>query len=75
MKTKNGITADKAREVSKLNPWAGDDPGREGLIDTPNRVIKAYEQFFKGYEEDPIAILKRTFEEVDDYNDIVLLQA
>ena len=54
--------------------WAGDDPEREGLIDTPARVAKAYEEFFSGYDADPQQMLARTFEEVEGYNDIVLLQ-
>ncbi len=75
MKTRNGITPEEAmKAVKTLISWSGDDPSREGLIDTPKRVIKAYEEFFVGYEEDPVAILNRTFEEVNGYNDIVLLQ-
>ena len=60
--------------VRKLILWIGDDPGREGLIDTPERVLKSYEDFFWGYEIDPEAILERTFEEVAGYNDIVLVK-
>lgn len=60
--------------VKTLLAWAGDNPEREGLIDTPRRVVKAYEQYFKGYDEDPIEILSRRFDEVGGYDDIVLLR-
>jgi GTP cyclohydrolase IA len=60
--------------VRTLLRWAGDDPTREGLIDTPARVVKSYEEFFQGYATDPIAILERTFEETDGYDEIVLLR-
>jgi GTP cyclohydrolase I len=54
--------------------WAGDDPDREGLRDTPSRVTRAYEEFFVGYDTDPVAVLERTFEETDGYDEIVLLR-
>jgi GTP cyclohydrolase I len=60
--------------VRVLLRWAGDDPTREGLLDTPKRVIKSYEEFFAGYQEDPAAILSRTFEETNDYDEMVLLR-
>jgi GTP cyclohydrolase I len=60
--------------VRTLLRWAGDDPTREGLIDTPARVVKSYEEFFQGYSTDPVAILERTFEETDGYDEIVLLR-
>jgi GTP cyclohydrolase IA len=60
--------------VRTLIAWAGDDPGREGLRDTPTRVIKAYREFFKGYSEDPAAALSRTFDDVGGYDDIVMLR-
>jgi len=60
--------------VKTLISWAGDDPYREGLIDTPKRVVKAYEEFFAGYNKDPIASLSKTFEEVQGYDDIVFLR-
>ena len=66
--------ADAEMAVRTLLRWAGDDPEREGLIDTPARVAKAYEEFFSGYDADPQQMLARTFEEVEGYNDIVLLQ-
>ena len=64
--------AEKAVEV--LLRWAGDNPQREGLLDTPARVARAYEEFFAGYTEDPEQMLERTFEEVEGYDDIVMLR-
>jgi GTP cyclohydrolase I len=60
--------------VRTLIAWAGDDPNREGLVDTPKRVVNAYEEFFKGYEECPMHVLSRTFDEVGGYDDIVMLR-
>ena len=60
--------------VRVLLRWAGDDPAREGLIDTPARVVRSYEEFFSGYNEDPVEILKRTFEEVEGYDEMVVLR-
>ena len=60
--------------IRTLLRWAGDDPSREGLIDTPARVARAYEEFFAGYGVDPVALLERTFEETDGYDEIVLLR-
>ncbi|ATJ92557.1 GTP cyclohydrolase I FolE [Acetobacter tropicalis] len=60
--------------VRTLLRWAGDDPTREGLHDTPSRVVRAYEEFFEGYETDPRSLLERTFSEVEGYDEIVLLR-
>ena len=60
--------------VRTLLRWAGDDPSREGLVDTPARVTRAFEEFFAGYREDPLAYLERTFEEVDGYDEMVVLR-
>ena len=60
--------------VRTLLAWTGDDPRREGLIDTPKRVVKAYEEWFAGYKEDPVSYLSRTFEDVQGYDDIVMLR-
>eukprot|EP00439_Symbiodinium_sp_Y106_P089683 s1_g2219.t1 len=60
--------------VRTLISWAGDDPAREGLIETPKRVVKAYEEFFAGYDEDPDEVLGKTFEEVEGYDDMVMLR-
>jgi GTP cyclohydrolase IA len=65
---------DAEAAVRTLIRWAGDDPSREGLADTPQRVAKAYEQLFKGYREKPEDILDRVFEEVEGYSDIVLVR-
>lgn len=68
-------TRKEAEEAVKvLIAWAGDNPSREGLIETPKRVVKAYEEFFSGYNADPKEILGKTFEDVEGYDDIVLLK-
>ena len=60
--------------VRTLLRWAGDDPAREGLLDTPKRVAKAYHDWFSGYAEDPADYLKRTFEEVEGYDEMIVLR-
>ena len=60
--------------VRTLIAWAGDDPQREGLVDTPQRVVDAYEEWFAGYREDPMTYLNKTFEDVQGYDDIVMLR-
>jgi len=60
--------------VRTLLRWAGDDPSREGMLDTPARVVRSYEEFFSGYDLDPEELLKRTFEETDGYDEMVLLK-
>jgi GTP cyclohydrolase I len=60
--------------VRTLLRWAGEDPTREGLRDTPARVVRSYDEFFAGYAVDPVALLARTFEETDGYDEIVLLR-
>jgi GTP cyclohydrolase I len=60
--------------VRTLIEWTGDDPDREGLRDTPERVVRAYEEFFQGYQIDPIALLHTTFEKTAAYDDMVLLR-
>ena len=60
--------------VKTLLRWAGDDPLREGLIETPKRFVKAFEEYFSGYNKDIYSILNKTFSEISDYNDIVLLK-
>ncbi|MBI1391587.1 MAG: GTP cyclohydrolase I FolE [Alphaproteobacteria bacterium] len=66
--------AEAEEAVRILIKWAGDDPAREGLVDTPKRVAKAFEEWFSGYDADPEDALSRTFEEVEGYDDIVLLK-
>ena len=71
----NRPSRDEAMEAVKtLISWAGDDPQREGLIETPKRVVKAYEEFFAGYTQDPLAALSKTFEDVQGYDDLVFLR-
>ena len=60
--------------VRTLLQWTGDDPDREGLLGTPSRVVRSFEEFFSGYGEDPVAILQRTFEETDGYDEMVVLR-
>ncbi len=60
--------------VRTLIRWAGDDPEREGLLGTPERIARAYREFFSGYDEDPVALLQRTFEAIDGYDEIVVLK-
>ena len=60
--------------VRTLLAWTGDDPDREGLLDTPARVVRAYEEFFKGYQIDPRDFLSRTFEEVAGYDEMIVLR-
>ena len=66
--------AEAEEAIRTLIKWAGDDPNREGLIDTPNRVARAYEEFFAGYWENPVDLLERTFEEVEGYDEMVVLK-
>jgi len=60
--------------VRTLLLWAGEDPNREGLVDTPKRVVTAYQDWFSGYGEDPVQYLRRTFEEVDGYDEMIVLR-
>jgi GTP cyclohydrolase IA len=60
--------------VRTLLLWAGEDPCREGLVETPARVARAYEDWFGGYKEDPVSFLKRTFEEVEGYDEMIVLR-
>ena len=62
------------KAVETLISWAGDDPSREGLVETPDRVIRAYKEFFAGYDEDPELVLTKTFEEVEGYDDAVIVR-
>ena len=68
------VPDDVAEAVRTLIRWAGDDPSREGLLDTPARVARAWKEYARGYEEDPSHHLARTFQEVGGYDDIVLLR-
>ena len=66
--------SDAEAAVRTLIEWAGDDPGREGLLDTPARVARSYRELFAGYEVEPRAYLERTFEEVGGYDQLVVLK-
>ncbi len=66
--------AEAEAAVRTLILWAGDNPDREGLEDTPKRVVKSYEEFFEGYRQDPEDILRRTFEETEGYDEMVVLK-
>jgi GTP cyclohydrolase I len=66
--------AEAEQAVATLIRWAGDDPSREGLLHTPARIIRAYEQWFAGYDQDPNEFLERTFEETAGYDEMVLLR-
>ena len=69
------VTREEAEQaVRTLIRWAGDDASREGLRDTPARVVRSFEEFFEGYLIDPVTILERTFEETEGYDEIVLLK-
>ena len=71
----NRPSREEARAAVRiLIRWAGDDPDREGLLETPDRVVRAYEEYYSGYGQDPVEILKRTFEETDGYNEMVVLK-
>lgn len=81
MTAKQDITQDNkpSREeamkaVETLLRWAGEDPSREGLLETPKRVVKAYEEFFSGYEKDASAELSKTFEDIEGFDDMVLVK-
>ena len=65
---------DAERAVRTLLGWAGDDPDREGLKNTPNRVVRAFEDWFSGYREDPVDFLRRTFYQVDGYDEMIVLR-
>ncbi len=68
-------TQDEVEEaIRTLIRWAGDDPTREGLLDTPRRVAKSYREFFSGYEQNPSEILSRTFSETDGYDEMIVLK-
>ncbi len=73
-KNKKPTREEAMQAVKTMLAWAGDDPTREGLLETPHRVVKAYEEFFAGYKEDSDAILNKTFEEVAGYDEMVIVK-
>ena len=67
------VTDKQAEEAFRtILKWIGEDPNREGLLETPKRVVKAFKEYFKGYKEDPNQILDKTFGDVDGYDDMVV---
>ena len=73
--TKKEVTIEEAEKaVETLLEWIGDDPKREGLLETPKRVIKSFNEHFSGYKENPTEILSKTFKEIQGYDDIVVLK-
>ena len=74
IKTQRPSREEAEAAVRTLIRWAGDDPEREGLVGTPDRVVRSYEEFFAGYDEDPVGMLERTFEETDGYDEMVVLR-
>ena len=66
--------AEAEAAVRTLILWTGDDPDREGLVSTPERVVRAYEEYFSGYGTDPVELLQQTFQEVDGYDEMVVLR-
>ena len=60
--------------IRTLIKWTGDDPGRDGLVETPSRVARAFEEFFVGYGQDPVEILQKTFEEIEGYDEMITLR-
>ena len=73
-KTLNNRVSDKEAEEAfiKIFQWIGEDPSREGLLETPKRVVRAFKEYFKGYNEDPIKVLEKTFGDVEGYDDMVI---
>jgi GTP cyclohydrolase I len=74
LKSNRPSQKDAEDAVRTLIRWAGDDPTREGLLETPARVARAYKEFFRGYGVDPEGVLKRTFEETDGYDEMIVLK-
>ena len=80
VRDRDGLTVERPSRaeaedaVRTMIRWAGDDPNREGLLGTPDRVARAWEEFFRGYDEDPHEILARTFEEIEGYDEMVVLK-
>ncbi len=72
--TERPTRTEAEQAIRTLIRWAGDDPDREGLVDTPARVVRSYDEFYAGYEASPKQLLERTFEEVEGYDEIVLLR-
>ncbi|MEE3003301.1 MAG: GTP cyclohydrolase I FolE [Pseudomonadota bacterium] len=67
--------AEAKNAISTLIRWIGENPNREGLIDTPDRVIKSYEELFSGYKADPVEVLKKTFSDIANYDEMILVKS
>jgi GTP cyclohydrolase IA len=72
--TKKALREEALKAVRTLIQWSGDDPDREGLLETPDRVLRAYDEFFSGYAEDPKEILRKTFSETEGYDEMIILR-
>jgi len=73
-KNKKPDRKDAEKAVKTLIEWAGEDPDRDGLLETPARVVRAYEEYFKGYTQDPEDILQKTFKEIEGYDEMIVLR-
>ena len=71
---KKPTRAEVEAAVRTILRWTGDDPTRDGLLETPSRVVRAYEEYFRGYNDDPKAILQKTFEEIEGYDEMIVLR-
>lgn len=71
---KKPTRAEVEAAVRTILRWSGDDPTRDGLLETPARVVRAYEEYFRGYHDDPKAILQKTFEEIEGYDEMIVLR-
>jgi GTP cyclohydrolase I len=71
---KKPTRAEVEAAVRTILRWSGDDPTRDGLLETPARVVRAYEEYFRGYNDDPKAILQKTFEEIEGYDEMIVLR-
>ncbi|MCB1484011.1 MAG: GTP cyclohydrolase I FolE [Hyphomicrobiaceae bacterium] len=71
---KKPTRAEVEAAIKTMIRWAGDDPARDGLKETPSRVARAFQEFFKGYDDDPEAILQKTFEEIEGYDEMIVLR-
>ena len=74
LKNEKPSRSEAENAVRTLLKWAGEDPEREGLLDTPSRVVKSYEEFYRGYDEDPHAMMQRVFHDVEGYDEMVVLR-
>jgi len=71
---KKPTRAEVEAAIKTIIRWTGDDPSRDGLLETPSRVVRAYDEYFRGYNEDPKAILQKTFKEIEGYDEMIVLR-